>query len=161
MSELSILLLGIGVFTLVFGFLLVFFPDVVLRTQIKANKLYLTDSFVMKNRVTIGMLSSIASLFLLYVFFSSVHDNFFLIIGIIAGVYGILLVYSPRSLLTLERHANRIYMTDDFFFNNKNYVGGLLVSISIYMIYTYTTIFMYLNNYIHNCFCFYVLFIHI
>tara|TARA_A100000164_G_C21888131_1_gene763876 strand:+ start:1025 stop:1456 length:432 start_codon:yes stop_codon:yes gene_type:complete len=139
LSELSILLLGIGAFTLVFGFLLVFFPNVVLRTQIKANKLYLTDSFVMKNRVTIGMLSSIASLFMLYVFYSSVHDNFFLIIGIIAGVYGILLVYSPRSLLTLERHANRIYMTDDFFFNNKNIVGGLLVSISIYMIYTYTT----------------------
>tara|TARA_Y200000002_G_C22684473_1_gene665444 strand:- start:2539 stop:2970 length:432 start_codon:yes stop_codon:yes gene_type:complete len=139
LSELSILLLGIGAFTLVFGFLLVFFPNVVLRTQIKANKLYLTDSFVMKNRVTIGMISSIASLFMLYVFYSSVHDNFFLIIGIIAGVYGILLVYSPRSLLTLERHANRIYMTDDFFFNNKNIVGGLLVSISIYMIYTYTT----------------------
>tara|TARA_S200000501_G_scaffold138904_1_gene131282 strand:- start:5645 stop:6076 length:432 start_codon:yes stop_codon:yes gene_type:complete len=139
LSELSILLLGIGAFTLVFGFLLVFFPNVVLRTQIKANKLYLTDSFVMKNRVTVGMLSSIASLFMLYVFYSSVHDNFFLIIGIIAGVYGILLVYSPRSLLTLERHANRIYMTDDFFFNNKNIVGGLLVSISIYMIYTYTT----------------------
>ncbi len=139
MSELSILLLAIGAFTLVFGFLLVFFPNVVLRTQIKANKLYLTDSFVMKNRVTVGMLSSIASLFMLYVFYSSVHDNFFLIIGIIAGVYGILLVYSPRSLLTLERHANRIYMTDDFFFNNKNIVGGLLVSISMYMIYTYTT----------------------
>ena len=133
------LLLAIGVFTLVFGFLLVFFPNVVLRKQIKANKLYLTDSFVMKNRVTIGMLSSLASLFLLYVFFSTIHDNYFLFIGIFEGVYGILLVYSPRSLLTLERHANRIYMTDDFFFNNKNLVGGLLVFLSTYMIYTYTT----------------------
>ena len=93
----------------------------------------------MKNRVTIGMLSSLASLFLLYVFFSTIHDNYFLIIGIVAGVYGILLVYSPRSLLTLERHANRVYMTDDFFFNNKNLVGGLLVFLSTYMIYTYTT----------------------
>ena len=133
------LLLAIGVFTLVFGFLLVFFPNVVLRTQIKANKLYLTDSFVTTNRGTSGRLSSLASLFLLSVVISPIPDNYCLIIGIVAGVYGILLVYSPRSLLTLERHANRIYMTDDFFFNNKNLVGGLLVFLSTYMIYTYTT----------------------
>ena len=35
----------------------------------KANKLFLADSFVMKNRITIGLVCSLASLFLFYVFF--------------------------------------------------------------------------------------------
>jgi len=140
LSELTYLLLGAGIITLLFGFLLVFYPNIVLRTQNSANKLFLTDSFVIKHRVTVGLLSSLASLWLIYIFFASVHDNTFLFIGLIAGVYGILLVYSPRSLLTLERHANRIYMTDDFFFKNKNFVGAVLILLSSYMIYTYTEI---------------------
>ena len=140
MNELTYLLLGAGIITLLFGFLLVFYPNIVLRTQNRANKLFLTDSFVIKHRVTVGILSSLASLFLMYIFFASVHHNTFLFIGLIAGVYGILLVYSPRSLLTLERHANRIYMTDDFFFKNKNVVGAILIILSSYMIFTYTII---------------------
>lgn len=123
--------------TLVFGFLLVFYPGLVLRTQIKANKLFLADSFVMKYRISVGLSCSFASLFLFYIFFASVSEQVFLIIGLVAAVYGILLIFSPRSLLTLERHANRIYVTDDFFFKNKNLVGVLLMFLSIFMIYSY------------------------
>ena len=140
MSELSLFLLLAGVLTLMFGFLLVFVPALVLRTQIKANKLFLADSFVMKNRITIGLVCSFASAFLFYVFFASVHDQTFMIIGVISAIYGLMLIFSPRSLLTLERHANKIYVTDDFFFKNKNLVGVVLISLSIFMIYTYITL---------------------
>ena len=137
MYELSVFLLGAGTLTLLFGFLLVFYPGLVLKTQIKANKLFLADSFVMKYRISIGLACSFASMFLLYIFFVSVSDQVFLVIGLVSAVYGILLMFSPRSLLTLERHANRIYVTDDFFFQNKNTVGVLLIFLSGFMIYSY------------------------
>tara|TARA_B100001250_G_scaffold413231_1_gene446700 strand:- start:1427 stop:1852 length:426 start_codon:yes stop_codon:yes gene_type:complete len=140
LGELSIFLLAAGTITLCFGFLLVFYPSLVLRTQMKANQLFLTDSFIMKYRISFGLACSFASLFLFYVFFSSVSEHTFLIIGVISAIYGIMLMFSPRSLLTLERHANLIYVTDDFFFKNKNAVGIVMIALSIFMLYSYAII---------------------
>ncbi|GIT40525.1 MAG: hypothetical protein Ct9H300mP9_3750 [Candidatus Neomarinimicrobiota bacterium] len=36
-------------------------------------------------------------------------------IGFIAVVFGTLLLFAPNSILSLERRANRIYMTDPTF----------------------------------------------
>jgi hypothetical protein len=140
LGELSIFLLAAGAITLIFGFLLVFYPSLVLRTQVKANRLFLTDSFIMKYRISFGLACSFASLFLFYVFFSSVSEHTFLIIGIISAIYGIMLMFSPRSLLALERHANLIYVTDDFFFKHKNAVGVVMIALSIFMLYSYAII---------------------
>ena len=60
-----------------------------------------------------------------------------LLIGIIALVFGILLLVAPKSLIKLERQANKIVMTDPFFMKYRVIVGiGLLVA-SAYMIYQY------------------------
>ena len=60
-----------------------------------------------------------------------------LLIGIIALVFGILLLVAPNSLIKLERQANKIVMTDPFFMKYRVIVGiGLLVA-SAYMIYQY------------------------
>jgi len=60
-----------------------------------------------------------------------------LLIGIIALVFGILLLVAPNSLIKLERQANKIVMTDPFFMKYRVIVGiGLLVA-AAYMIYQY------------------------
>ena len=60
-----------------------------------------------------------------------------LLIGIIALVFGILLLAAPNSLIKLERQANKLVMTDPFFMKYRIIVGiGLLVA-SAYMIYQY------------------------
>ena len=60
-----------------------------------------------------------------------------LLIGIIALVFGILLLVAPNSLIKLERQANKIVMTEPFFMKYRVIVGiGLLVA-SAYMIYQY------------------------
>jgi hypothetical protein len=37
------------------------------------------------------------------------------------------------GLLKIERHANKIYMTDEFFYKHKNFVGGVLAFLSFYI----------------------------
>jgi hypothetical protein len=52
-------------------------------------------------------------------------------------VFGILLLAAPKSLIKLERQANKIVMTDPFFMKYRVIVGiGLLIA-ATYMIYQY------------------------
>ena len=60
-----------------------------------------------------------------------------LLIGIIALVFGILLLVAPNSLIKLERQANKIVMTDPFFMKYRIIVGIGLLAASAYMIYQY------------------------
>ena len=60
-----------------------------------------------------------------------------LLIGIIALVFGILLLVAPNSLIKLERQANKIVMTDPFFMKYRVIVGIGLLAASAYMIYQY------------------------
>ena len=60
-----------------------------------------------------------------------------LIIGIVALVFGILLLLAPNSLIKLERQANKIVMTDPFFMKYRVIVGLGLLLASAYMIYQY------------------------
>jgi|TARA_B100001079_G_C16106568_1_gene380726 hypothetical protein len=60
-----------------------------------------------------------------------------LLIGIIALVFGILLLVAPNSLIKLERQANKIVMTDPFFMKYRVIVGIGLLMASAYMIYQY------------------------
>ncbi len=60
-----------------------------------------------------------------------------LLIGIIALVFGVLLLVAPNSLIKLERQANKIVMTDPFFMKYRVVVGIGLLGASAYMIYQY------------------------
>ena len=60
-----------------------------------------------------------------------------LIIGILSFVFGILLLTSPRSIIKLERQANKIIMTDPFFMKYRIIVGISLLIAAAYMIYQY------------------------
>jgi hypothetical protein len=140
MYELSIILVVIGLITLSFSILLILFPSLILKSDEAASRLYLTDSFVMRNRLLVGVFSFLASCLMLYSYFVTNLNLYFLTIGILALVYSVTLVFFPMGLLRVERHANKIYMTDDFFYQNKNIIGAILGFLSFYMIYTFMTL---------------------
>ena len=124
----------------VFSFLLILFPDLVLETDARVSQLYLTDWYVIKHRVTVGVFSFFASCLMLHTYFTSNIGIYCLSIGFIAFVYSVTLLFFPSGLLKVERHANKIYMTDDFFYKNKNIVGAILGLLSFYMIFTFITL---------------------
>tara|TARA_B100001250_G_C19622768_1_gene710158 strand:+ start:106 stop:582 length:477 start_codon:yes stop_codon:yes gene_type:complete len=133
-----IIIFVIGIISALFGFLLIFAPDIILKAEEKANILYMTDTAFLKNRIPIGATLLIASGFLSYTYaVITLNEIIFLFIAIIAGVFGLLLLISPNTILTMERQANKIYMTDTFFLEYRIYIGvGLLVA-SAFMIKTY------------------------
>ena len=45
----------VGIISAVFGVLLIFAPDVILRVEEKANILYMTDTAFLKNRIPLGI----------------------------------------------------------------------------------------------------------
>ncbi|MGY8783536.1 MAG: hypothetical protein ACKVHA_09070 [Fidelibacterota bacterium] len=62
---------------------------------------------------------------------------YILIIGIISAIFGLLLIFSPKTILNIERQANRVIITDPFFIKYRHPLGGLLIVGAIYMIYVY------------------------
>ena len=51
MINIMVIILCIGILSAVFGLLLVFAPNLVLKAERKANKLYMTDAVLIKNRI--------------------------------------------------------------------------------------------------------------
>ena len=133
-----IIILGIGVLSAVFGILLIFAPNLVLKAERQANRLFMTDTALINNRIPLGLAMLVASAFLGY---TSVADPFkeviFLVIAITAGVFGVLLLVSPDTILQAEKHANKLYMTDAFFFKHRVVIGACLLAASAFMVRTY------------------------
>ena len=133
-----IIILGIGVLSAVFGILLIFAPNLVLKAERQANRLFMTDTALINNRIPLGLAMLVASAFLGY---NYVADPFkeviFLVIAITAGVFGVLLLVSPDTILQAEKHANKLYMTDAFFFKHRVVIGACLLAASAFMVRTY------------------------
>ena len=133
-----VIIFVIGIISAIFGVLLIFAPDLILKVEEKANILYMTDTTFLKNRIPIGVTLLIASSFLSYTYsVVKLNEIIFLIIAIVAGLFGLLLLISPNTILKMERHANKIYMTDTFFFENRILIGVGLLTASAFMIRTY------------------------
>ena len=128
----------VGIISAVFGVLLIFAPDIILRVEEKANILYMTDTAFLKNRIPLGIAMLGISAFLSYTYsIITINEITFLLIAIVAGIFGILLLVSPKTILIMERQANKIYMTDTFFFENRVVIGIALLLASGFMIKTY------------------------
>ena len=132
------IILTIGIISAIFGLLMIFSPDLILKVERQANRLFMTDTAFLKNRIPIGILMLIVSIFLLYTY-TTEPALVILVTGIIAAIFGILLIFSPNTILTVERRANKLYMTDAFFLKHRHLIGVFLIVASIYMIYTYLT----------------------
>jgi len=63
--------------------------------------------------------------------------NLFLIIGIISLSFGVILIFSPDTIVKADKVANKFFATDTFFMKNKNGIGSLIILASGYLIYTF------------------------
>ena len=112
--------------------------DSVLKAERQANRLFMTDTALIKNRIPLGIAMLIASAFLGYTYVADpLKEVLFLLIAITAGVFGVLLLVSPDTILKAERSANKLYMTDAFFFKHRVVIGSFLLLASAFMIRTY------------------------
>tara|TARA_Y100000814_G_scaffold140276_1_gene101695 strand:- start:1571 stop:2002 length:432 start_codon:yes stop_codon:yes gene_type:complete len=133
-----IIILGIGVLSAVFGILLIFAPNLVLKAERQANRLFMTDTALINNRIPLGLAMLVASAFLGYTYVADpFKEVIFLVIAVTAGVFGVLLLVSPDTILQAEKHANKLYMTDAFFFKHRVVIGACLLAASAFMVRTY------------------------
>ena len=110
-----IIILVIGIISAVFGALLIFAPEAILKAERQANRLFMTDTVFLKNRIPIGIGLLGASAFLGYTYAAKpLNEIIFLVTAVLAGVFGLLLLVSPNTILQAERHANKLYMTDAY-----------------------------------------------
>ena len=138
MGKPMIIILGIGVLSAVFGILLIFAPNLVLKAERQANRLFMTDTALINNRIPLGLAMLVASAFLGYTYVADpFKEVIFLVIAITAGVFGVLLLVSPDTILQAEKHANKLYMTDAFFFKHRVVIGACLLAASAFMVRTY------------------------
>ena len=63
-----VIILCIGVVSAVFGILLIFAPALVLKAERQANRLFMTDTALINNRIPIGIAMLGASAFLGYTY---------------------------------------------------------------------------------------------
>ena len=135
-----VIILIIGIISAVFGALLLFAPEAILKAERQANRLFMTDTAFLKNRIPIGIGMLLASAFLGYTYASdSLNELVFLVTAIIAGLFGLLLLISPSTILQAERTANKLYMTDAFFLEHRIVIGIGLILASAFMVRTYLT----------------------
>ena len=135
-----VIILCIGIMSAVFGILLIFAPAVVLKAERQANRLFMTDTALINNRIPIGIAMLCASAFLGYTYATEqLKDIIFLVIAVTAAVFGTLLLVSPNTILQAEKQANKLYMTDAFFFKHRVLIGIALLLASGFMVRTYLT----------------------
>lgn len=65
-----IIILIIGIISAVFGALLIFVPEAILKAERQANRLFMTDTVFLKNRIPIGIGLIAASVFMVYTYIS-------------------------------------------------------------------------------------------
>ena len=65
-----IIILIIGIISAVFGALLIFVPEAILKAEQQANRLFMTDAFFLKNKTLIGIGLIAASVFMVYTYIS-------------------------------------------------------------------------------------------
>ena len=95
-----IIILAIGIISAIFGILLIFAPSVVVEAERQANRLFMTDTALIKNRIPIGIAMLLASAFLGYTYATEqLKDIIFLVIAITAAVFGTLLLVSYKTII--------------------------------------------------------------
>ena len=138
MEATMITIMIIGLLSSVFGLLMIFAPSIVIKAEESANQLYMTDAALMKNRIPLGIFMLLASGFLFYTYYAGPYvEIIYLYLSIIAGVFGFLLLIKPNVILLAERKANKLYMTDAFFFKHRIILGIVLLGASVFMLRTY------------------------
>ena len=127
--------LAIGLIAIVFGTLLLFAPNTILSLERRANRIYMTDPTFMQYRVPFGIGLFFAALFILYALMNESTDYLW-VVGLIALIFSVLLLLTPKTIFSLERAANRVYMTDPTFMKYRTPFGIFLLVSGVFMVYS-------------------------
>jgi hypothetical protein len=130
-----IYILSIGSISIFFGLLLLFAPNTILSIEKRANKIYMTDPTFMHYRVPFGLGLFTASIFIIYSLINE-STEYLIIIGVLALIFSLMLLLTPKAIFSLERQANRVYMTDPMFMKYRVPFGVFLVLSGAFMIYS-------------------------
>ena len=126
--------IAIGFIAVVFGTLLLFAPNSILSLERRANRIYMTDPTFMQYRVPFGIGLFLAALFIIYSLMNE-STEYFWVLGVIALIFSVLLLLTPKTIFSLERAANRVYMTDPTFMKYRVPFGVFLLVSGVFMIY--------------------------
>ncbi len=126
--------IAIGLIAVVFGSLLLFAPNSILSLERRANRIYMTDPTFMQYRVPFGIGLFFAALFIIYSLMNE-STEYFWVLGVIALIFSVMLLLTPKTIFSLERAANRVYMTDPTFMKYRVPFGIFLLVSGVFMIY--------------------------
>ena len=126
--------IAIGLIAVLFGTLLLFAPNSILSLERRANRIYMTDPTFMQYRVPFGIGLFFAALFIIYSLMNETTEYFW-VLGVIALIFSVLLLLTPKTIFSLERAANRVYMTDPTFMKYRVPFGVFLLVSGVFMIY--------------------------
>ena len=130
-----IYILSIGSIAIFFGVLLLVAPNTILSIERRANKIYMTDPTFMQYRVPFGLGLFVAAIFIIYSLINE-STEYFIFLGIIALIFSLMLLLTPKAIFSLERQANRVYMTDPTFMKYRIPFGLFLLISGAFMIYS-------------------------
>ena len=126
--------IAIGLIAVLFGSLLLFAPNSILSLERTANRIYMTDPTFMQYRVPFGIGLFFAALYIIYSLMNE-STEYFWVLGVIALIFSVMLLLTPKTIFSLERAANRVYMTDPTFMKYRVPFGVFLLVSGVFMIY--------------------------
>ena len=126
--------IAVGLIAVLFGTLLLFAPNSILSLERRANRIYMTDPTFMQYRVPFGIGLFFAALFIIYSLMNE-STEYFWVLGVIALIFSVMLLLTPKTIFSLERAANRVYMTDPTFMKYRVPFGVFLLVSGVFMIY--------------------------
>ena len=126
--------IAVGLIAVVFGSLLLFAPNSILSLERRANRIYMTDPTFMQYRVPFGIGLFFAALYIIYSLMNE-STEYFWVLGVIALIFSVMLLLTPKTIFSLERAANRVYMTDPTFMKYRVPFGVFLLVSGVFMIY--------------------------
>jgi len=126
--------IAIGLIAVLFGSLLLFAPNSILSLERRANRIYMTDPTFMQYRVPFGIGLFFAALYIIYSLMNE-STEYFWVLGVIALIFSVMLLLTPKTIFSLERAANRVYMTDPTFMKYRVPFGVFLLVSGVFMIY--------------------------
>jgi threonine/homoserine/homoserine lactone efflux protein len=95
----------------------------------------MTDPTFMKYRVPFGIGLFFAAIYIIYSLINQ-STEYLIILGIIALIFSLMLLLTPKAIFSLERQANRVYMTDPTFMKYRILFGLFLLISGAFMIYS-------------------------
>ena len=147
MSAIEIAPLGIAIFLLIIGLLMIIAPQVMRKLNKAMSRVIFTDSKFFMGKGMGGIIFIVLGIFLLSTHFSGMGiwgkfmwggkslEEALVIIGAISLVMGILFVIKPILLVRLSDLGNRVIFSDEKVDSHPRIFGAILLSAGFYIIY--------------------------